>query len=105
MNARQSYERDRDNQAEAADYVMSQAITNISTAEQFSDWLCAADDDREMSAYFGNISTPELFASVLLQDRATDAQIVAAWKEARRRFLEGKEDRIADEFARLAGQQ
>jgi hypothetical protein len=83
----------------------AQAVTNISTAEQFSDWLCAEDDDRQMSAFFGAISTPELFASVLLQDRATDAQIVAAWKEARQRFLEGKADRIADEFKRLAEQE
>ena len=102
MNARTTYE--RDNQAEAAEYVMRLAVESISTAEHFADWLCAEDDIREMSAFFGAISTPELFAGILLNDRATDAQIVAAWKEARQRFREGKADRIAVEFARLAEQ-
>lgn len=87
-----------------AEHLMREAIANISTAEQFADWLCAADDDRLASAYFVSISTPELFTDVLLKDEADDAQIVAAWKEARQRFREGKADRIADEFARLVEQ-
>jgi hypothetical protein len=55
--------------------------------EEFSAWLQSVGDDREMSAYFGPISVPDLVCKIVLAPVATDAQYAAACKEIRRRYL------------------
>lgn len=53
----------------------------------FSAWVDQAEDRREPCAYFGPISTTDLFVQVLLNDKSNDAQLAAAAREIRRRFL------------------
>lgn len=52
----------------------------------YSAWLESASTKRQMSDYFGEISVEELVA-VSLNELAPDAQIAAAMRELRKRFL------------------
>jgi hypothetical protein len=55
--------------------------------EEFSAWLQSVGDDREMSAFYGPISTPDLIRKIVLAPVATDAQYAAACVELRKRYL------------------
>lgn len=60
----------------------------------FSAWLDAANEDREPSAYFTSISSAGLVREILLNDRATDAQLAAAARELRQRYLADNEAEV-----------
>lgn len=53
----------------------------------FSAFIDQAGDEREPCAYFGPISTSALITEVLLKPAATDAQLAAAARELRDRYL------------------
>lgn len=53
----------------------------------FSAFIDQADEAREPCAYFGPISTSALITEVLLKPAATDAQLAAAAREIRARYL------------------
>ena len=77
------YERDQAHDPASLQYAQQELCEDIET---FGNWLAWADDNREPSAYFTSISTTEL-AKVLINEAATDKQIVAAARELRERFL------------------
>ena len=65
------------------EYAQQEACEDI---EAFGNWLAWSDDSREPSAYFTSISTTEL-ARMLINAEANDAQVVAAARELRQRYL------------------
>lgn len=89
---RTMYERDQADEGPAsAMWAQDMACENI---EEFGNWLAWADDAREPSAYFASISTTEL-AKVLINAEASDAQIVAAARELRQRYLDDRAEYVA----------
>lgn len=62
--------------------------------ESFADWLACASSEREDCAYFGPISSHELIAEIVMQDRATIDQVGQAMREIRRRYLEDNQKRV-----------
>ena len=69
--------------------------------EAFAEFISLCSGDREMSAYFGPISTRDLVVEVLLDPRAKDEQLAAGMKELRNRFIEDGAEAIADRILKL----
>lgn len=61
----------------------------------FAAWLDFQEDVREHSAYFGPVSTWELFTQVLFNKGATDAQRKAACEVIAARYLEQESESVA----------
>lgn len=85
------YERDQQDNEGAWRYATEKVCQDV---EEFGNWLAWSNDDRQPSAYFASISTAEL-ARVLLTEEATDAQLAAAARELRTRYLADKADCVA----------
>ena len=62
--------------------------------DSFADWLACASSEREDCAYFGPISSHDLIAEIVMQQRATDQQIAEAMREIRRRYLADNQERV-----------
>lgn len=76
----------------------------LENADLFSEWFYAETmepTERRPSSYFASISTRSLVAEVLMKPKASQEQIVAAWQEVRRRYLDDHQDQITREFDRL----
>lgn len=66
-----------------------------------ADWIAGSDDVREMSAYFGEISTPEI-VRLMFNGRCNKDQALAAITELRKRFVADKQEFIAEQTAQIA---
>jgi hypothetical protein len=66
----------------------------------FGDFLAGSLGEREPSAYFGPISTPDLVRQILLNANANNEQIAAAARELRLRFVADKTELVEAYAAR-----
>jgi hypothetical protein len=69
--------------------------------EEFAGWLESVSEDREMSAFFGPIGTPDLVRLVILGAGATDQQYAAACKELRVRYLKSYAHTLAKRILQM----
>jgi hypothetical protein len=66
-----------------------------------ADWIHSADESREDSDYFGQISSAEL-VRLCFGGKTNEQQSKAALTELRKRYLEDNKSRIAFDAARIA---
>jgi len=93
------YQRDQAHDPASLQYAQQELCEHVET---FGNWLAWNDNGpREPSPYFDSISTAEM-VQVLLSHDATDAQLAAAARELRQRFLKDNAKLVAQIEERAA---
>jgi len=96
---RTMYQRDQAHDPASLQYAQQELCEHVET---FGNWLAWNDNGpREPSQFFTSISVAEL-AQMLLNEEATDKQIVAAARELRQRFLQDNAKLVAQIEERAA---
>ena len=84
------------------DTIYTMAVERVcGDVEAFASFLESSSNDRQASAYFGQISTPELVSKILLNPAATKDQTHAAIGEIRQRYLEDQAAEVAHQMKEI----
>jgi len=88
--------------AVSQDTVYAMAVDRVcGDVEAFASFLESSGDDRQASAYFGPISTPDLVSKILLNQAATKDQLHAAIGEIRQRYLKDQAAEVAHQMMEI----